>query len=128
MREGDMTTPDEAEDIEDRDVVARRHFDAKQTQYLKTLVCDEVIEEHRARPLGQHSEPLERLLIHFRSMPMADKYAIKRDTTSSTFRIVALSGVRGTAPRLVDDVEYASVADAHHGIFLRRIKELVGPR
>lgn len=123
-----MMKPDETEEIDDRDVVARRHFDGKQTQYLKTLVCDEVIEEHRTKPLGQHSEPLERLLIHFRRMPMADKLAIKRDTTSSTFRIIALSGVRGTAPRLVDDTEYASVEDAYHGIFLRQIKELVGPR
>jgi branched-chain amino acid transport system permease protein len=113
------------DELPDRDIVARRHFDAMQSEFLRTLVCDEVLEEHRKKPLGQHSEPLERLLQHFRGLPMTDKYAIKRDDATSTFKLIAISGQRGVAPRLVDDEEYATVDDAYHGIFLRQISELM---
>ena len=116
--------PTDAEDIENKDIHYRRYYDGKQEEFLRMLVCDEVIEEHRQRPLGQHSEPLERLLLHFRRMPMAKKLAIKRDETSSRFRLIAFSGRRGVPPRVVDDTEYTTVEEAYHAIFLRQIKEL----
>jgi branched-chain amino acid transport system permease protein len=126
VRDGDKAIRTGGDEIVDRDIIARQHFDAKQSEFLRTLVCDDVIEEHRIKPLGQHSEPLERLLLHFRRMPMTDKYAIKRDDAASAFRLFAISGQRGVAPLLVDDEEYATVEDAYHGIFLRQIKELMG--
>jgi len=125
-RGGNKTIRDDGDEIPDRDIVARQHFDAKQTEYLQTLVCDDVIDEYRQKPLGQHSEPLERLLHHFRRMPMADKYAVKRDSSTSRFSIVMLSGVRGTPPRAIEGSDYATVEDAYHGIFLLQIKDLMG--
>ncbi len=118
--------PEEADETGDRDVLFRRYFDDKQEAFLRTLVSAEVIEEHKNSPLGQHSEPLERLLLHFRRMPPANQYAIKREGTSSTFRLLALSGVRGVPPHPVGDEHYISVEEAYHGIFLRQIQTLMG--
>lgn len=124
-KNGDAAVHDDGA-MQDRDVVYRHYFDAKQIQYLQILVCDEVIDEHKRKPLGQHTEPLERLLSHFRRRDMADKYAVKRDSATSRFSIIALSGVRGMAPRAVEGTDYATVGDAYHGIFLLQIKDLMG--
>ena len=117
---------DSAGNGEDRDLVYRAFHDSIQRRFLRTLVSDTVIEEHRRKPLGQHSEPLERLLNHFRTMPMAGKYAVRRDEAAGAYSIVALSGERGVAPTPVGDTRYATVEEAYHGIFLRRIEELMG--
>ena len=77
------------------------------------------------QPLGQHSEALERLLLYFRRQPQADKYAIEAIEPFSAYRIVALSGQRGVAPREVEDTIYESAAAAYHGVFLRRIQDLL---
>lgn len=122
---GGEALPEEATETHDKDLLYHRRFDKMQRDYLKTLVCDEVIAEHEAKPLGQHSEALERLLLYFRRVPQTDKYAIKRDEQSNTFRIVAFSGHRGISPRLVEDREYATVEEAYHGVFLRRVYDLL---
>lgn len=122
---GGEALPEEATETHDKDVLYHRRFDKMQRDYLKTLVCDEVIREHRAKPLGQHSEALERLLLYFRRVPQVDKYAIKRDESTNTFKIVAFSGVRGISPRLVEDKDYPTVEEAYHGVFLRRVYDLL---
>ena len=96
-----------------------------QRDYLKTLVCDEVIEEHRKKPLGQHSEALERLLLYFRRATQVDKYVIKCEEPFKKYKIMALSGVRGRSPRLVEDKIYDSIEAAYHGVFLRRTQDLM---
>jgi branched-chain amino acid transport system permease protein len=122
---GGEVLPEEATEIDDKDALYRRRFDKMQRDYLKTLVCDEVIEEHRKKPLGQHSEALERLLLYFRRVPQVDKYAIRRDPDTSRYKIVAFSGVRGTSPRVVEDKEYATAEEAYHGVFRRRVYDLL---
>ncbi len=122
---GGEVLPEEATEIDDKDVLYHRRFDKMQRDYLKTLVCDEVIDEHKNKPLGQHSEALERLLLYFRRVPQVDKYAIKRNSQSNVFKIVAFSGYRGTSPRLVEDKEYKTIEAAYHGVFLRRIYDLL---
>ncbi len=121
---GDTTGDDVA--MHDRDIVFRQHFDGRQTQFLQTLVCDDVIDEHKRKPLGQHSEPLERLLHHFRRMAMTNKYAVRRNSATSRFSIVAFSGTRGTPPSAVEDTDYETVEEAYHGVFLLQIKDLMG--
>ena len=113
-------------ETEDRDQVYRAFHGRMQERYLRTLVGPEVIEEHRAKPLGQHSEPLERLLHYFREQPMAGKYAVLHERDSGSFRIVALSGVRGVAPTPVGEERFATAEAAYHGLFLKRIEELMG--
>ncbi len=122
---GGEALPEEATETDDKDFLYHRRFDKMQRDYLKTLVCGEVVEEHKNKPLGQHSEALERLLLYFRRVPQIDKYAIKRDGQSKNLKIVAFSGIRGTSPRLVEDKEYETMEDAYHGVFLRRIYDLL---
>jgi len=122
---GGEMLPEEATEAHDKDTVYWRRYDKMQRDYLKTLVTPEVIEEHRSSPLGQHSEPLERLLLYFRRQPQVDKYAITVVEPFKAYRIVALSGHRGVAPRVVEDKVYASTAEAYHGVFLRRVQDLL---
>jgi branched-chain amino acid transport system permease protein len=93
--------------------------------YLKTLVTDELIEEHRLKPLGQHSDALERLLNYFRRGPVPDKYAVMAIKPFEAYRVVALAGRRGVPPRLVEDRMYATLEEAYHAVFLRRINDLL---
>ena len=117
--------PEEAAEIEDKDEVYHLYFDGMQRKFLKTLVSDEIIEEHKNKPLGQHSEALERILLYFRRVSKAKQLAVKRDALSETFKIVAFSGVRGTPPRLLDDKKYATIEEAYHGIFLKQLNQLM---
>jgi branched-chain amino acid transport system permease protein len=122
---GGEPLPEEATEIDDKDQLYHRRFDKMQRDYLKTLVCDEVIEEHRKKPLGQHSEALERLLLYFRRVPQNDKYAIRRDPRSGKYKIIAFSGARGASPRFVEEKEYETAETAYHGVFRRRIDDLL---
>lgn len=122
---GGVILPEEATETEDKDYIYWRYFDKKQRDYLKRLVSDEVLEEHRANPLGQHSEALERLLLYFRRHPQPDKYAIEVIEPFKAYRIVALSGHRGVAPRVVEEKVYGSQGEAYHGVFLRRVQDLM---
>jgi len=122
---GGEMLPEEATEAHDPDEVYRRRYDKMQREFLKTLVTPDIIEEHRLAPQGQHSEALERLLIYFRSQPQPDKYAITALQTAKGYRIVALSGHRGVAPRVVEDKVYRSPAEAYHGVFLRRTQDLL---
>lgn len=122
---GGEMLPEEATETKDKDLIYWRRYDKMQRDYLKTLVTPEVIEEHRRCPLGQHSEPLERLLLYFRRQPQVDKYAIAVVEPFKAYRIVALSGHRGVAPRVVEDKIYASQEEAYHGVFMRRIQDLL---
>ena len=116
---------EEATEIEDKQYIYYRRFDKKWRNYLKTLVTDEIIEEHRRKPLGQHSDALQRLLNYFRCGPLPDKYAIFEVKSFKEYKVVALTGVRGMPPRVVDDKVYPSLKEAYHAVFLRRINDLL---
>ena len=122
---GGEMLPEEATETFDKDEIYRQRFDKQQRDFLKTLVTPEVIEEHRRQPLGQHSEALERLLMYFRRHPQQDKYAIEVLEPFKAYRIVALSGHRGVAPHDVEEKIYASTDDAYHGVFMRRVQDLL---
>ena len=122
---GGEMLPEEATETRDKDLIYWRRYDKMQRDYLKKLVSPEVIDEHRRAPLGQHSEALERLLLYFRRAPLSDKYAIIAVEPFKAYRIVALSGQRGVAPRLVEERLYATQEDAYHGVFMRRIQDLL---
>lgn len=122
---GGEMLPEEATETEDKDLIYARRFDKMQRDYLKTIISERLIEEHQRNPLGQHSEPLERLLMYFRRQPQVDKYAITVIEPFKAYRIVALSGHRGVAPRLVEEKTYATEAEAYHAVFLRRVQDLL---
>ena len=56
---------------------------------------------------------------------MNDKYVVKCEVPFKKYKIMALSGVRGRSPRLVEDKIYETVEAAYHGLFLRRIQDLM---
>lgn len=125
QEKGGEVVPEEATEIRDKQAIYYRRFDKQIRDYLKSLVTDEVIEEHRQHPVGQHSEALSRLVNYFRRGPMADKYAVFTVVPLSEYRVVALSGQRGVPPRLVNDKTYATLAEAYHAVFLLRINDLM---
>ncbi|WP_407151095.1 hypothetical protein [Bradyrhizobium sp. ORS 86] len=111
--------------VEDRDELFKEMFEAKQREFLRTLVTAEVMEEHRLAPCGQHSEPLDRLLLYFNRRPLAERYAILTVEPFRAYRVVALSGQRGVPPKAADQKTYASHTDAQHAIFLRNVQALL---
>jgi branched-chain amino acid transport system permease protein len=121
---GGEVLPEESTEHPNKDEVYFRRFDKMQREYLKSIISPELIEEFKARPVGQHSEALERLLNYFRRQPQNDKYAVMVVEQFKAYRIVALSGVRGVAPRLVEDKIYPSIEEAYKGVFLRRVQDL----
>ncbi|MEM7170451.1 MAG: branched-chain amino acid ABC transporter permease [Pseudomonadota bacterium] len=122
---GGEALPEEATEVDDKDGLYFRRFDKMQRDYLKTLITLEIIEEHRQKPLGQHSEALERVLLYFRRAKMEDKYALHRIGKKGPFKIIAFSGVRGVSPRIVEDKEYATEEEGYHGVFMRRVHDLL---
>lgn len=100
-------------------------FESMQKKYLKSVVCDEIVEEHKARPLGQHSEPLARLLHYFRRLPNTRQFAIKKTGAAGSLSIVRLSAVRGEKPLEVPGLHPQSIEDAYHQIFLLQLEELM---
>jgi branched-chain amino acid transport system permease protein len=112
--------------MHDRQLQVYADFDAKLRERIKSLVTPELIAEHAERPLGQHSDALERVLSYFRRQPQAGKYIIVATKPWEEYRIGVLSGVRGEPATILDGPTFASEDEALHGIFLRRIDDLLG--
>jgi hypothetical protein len=108
----------------DRQVQVYADWDAKQRERIKALIEDDLIEEHTRKPLGQHSDALERVLQYFRRQPGAGKYIIVATKAWGEYRIGVLSGERGEVPEILDDATFATEEEAMHGIFLRRVADL----
>jgi hypothetical protein len=106
-----------------KDVQVRNHFDGMTRAYLRSVLSDELIEEHRTGDAGHPSEPLSRLLAWCQRRPLTEQYAVKAEADGS-FRLVSFSGRRGQAPRYAGDERYASVREARHAAFLRHISDL----
>ncbi len=89
------------------------------------LISNELIEEHRTTAGKRRSDALERVLAYFRRSAVADKYAVLAAKPFAEYRIVALSGRRGVPPRIVDDQVFNAQEEALHGIFLKRVQDLI---
>jgi branched-chain amino acid transport system permease protein len=122
---GGEVMPEEATEIRDKQLIAFRRYDKRSRDYLKTLVSDDIIAEHRRKPQGQHSPALDRLLNYFRRASVIDKYAVLCIKPFAQYRLVALSGKRGVPPRMVDDQMYASPDEAYHAVFVKRVQDLL---
>lgn len=113
--------------IVDRQLQVYARWDAKQRELIKALITEELIEEHRRKPLGQHSDALERVLNYFRRQPQPGKYVIVATRPWEEYRIGVLSGVRGTPAEILGDGgTFATEQAAMHGVFLRRVRDLMG--
>jgi branched-chain amino acid transport system permease protein len=123
---GGEAMPEEATDVYDKQELYYRRFNKRLRERLKLLISPELIEEHKADPQGHHSDALSRVLNFFRRGEMPDKYVIMRlKDGEDRFRIMAVSGVPGMPPRVVDDREYTALNDAFHAVFLLRVNDLL---
>jgi branched-chain amino acid transport system permease protein len=108
----------------DRELLVSARWQARMASNLRPLITDELIEEHRRKPLGQHSDALERVLNYFRRAPQAHKYIGVCTRPWAEWRIGVLSGVRGVPPTILEDESFTSEDALLHGIFLRRVRDL----
>lgn len=111
--------------IRDRqaDYVAR--FDDRLRRKLATTLTDALIEEHRLKPLGQHSDALERVLNYFRRGGLAGKIGIfQPDPAAPGYRLVRFAGTRGGTATLLEGETIPTLNEAYHAAFLQRIADL----
>ena len=116
--------PEEAPDVRDKALIYQRRYDHAQREHLKSLIDDDLVEEHRRNPTGLHSDSLERVMLYFRKSDLAGKYCVYAIEPFRQYRIVALSGLPGVPPRIIDDRIYTTINDAYHAVFLRRVTDL----
>ena len=109
----------------DRQLQVYAFFDGRLRERTKALITDELIAEHAASPTGRHSDALERVLSFFRRQPLQGKYIIVAVKPWQEYRIGVLSGARGTPAKVLHDEVYATEEEALHGIFTRRVRELM---
>lgn len=123
---GGEAMPEEATEVHDKQELYYRRFNKRLRERLKLLVTPDLIAEHKADPLGHHSDALSRVLNFFRRGELPDKYVILRlKDGEERYRIMALSGMPGMPPRVVDDREYTDLKEAYHAVFLLRVNDLL---
>jgi len=111
--------------VQDRQNHYFAEFDKRMRRKLNDSITDALIAEHREKPLGQHSDALDRLLNYFRRGGLANKLGILREEFSEDrFRIVRFPGERGKPCTIIDGPESHSLQEAYHAAFLQRIEDL----
>jgi hypothetical protein len=82
--------------------------------------------EFRARPIGQRSAELERLLTLMRGEAMADKYCLVCTKPYEQWVLARLSGVRGVGPTIMSTPVFNSIEEGEWEVFKLRWKRLGG--
>jgi hypothetical protein len=111
--------------VNDKQLQVYARWDAHQRDELRALITDELIEEHRSKPLGRQSDALRRVLHYFRRQPVNGKYVAVMTKPWEEYRIGVLSDTFGEVPAIIDDESYSTEDAALHGIFLRRVRDLL---
>lgn len=83
-----------------------------------------VVAEFRRKPVGHHSQALQRVLNVLRSNPAYGRYVVLCTRPGREWMIAELQG-RGVAPKL-ERRRYARVADAEWEVFKRRWQRATG--
>lgn len=100
-------------------------FDQRLRRKLLADIDSELIEEHRRKPLGQHSDRLERLLNYFRRGGLGGKIGILRHEAGvERYRLVRFCGLRGQSSTALNGPHLSCLADAYHAAFLQRVADL----
>lgn len=97
-------------------------FNAQLKAEMKALITPELIEEYRRKPLGRHSDALERVLNFFRR-PAA--YALYSPVAFREWRLIRLPIDPAAPPAPIDDTVYRSESEAYHALFLRNVNDLM---
>ncbi len=101
-------------------------FHAKMRASLRPLITPELIAEHRRTPLGQHSDPLQRVLNYFGALPIDGKLITEHDGADHWFvsRLVGFPAVR--ADRILGPFDTED--EAMDGVFRQRLDDIFGLR
>jgi branched-chain amino acid transport system permease protein len=110
-----------SEPLADKQLIAYERFDQRLRTHLKSLINDAMIEEHRRRPLGQHSDDLDRVLNYFRRPP---KYGLYSPKPMREYRLISFPVTPGDPPRPIDDTVYHDKNEALHAVFMRHLADL----
>lgn len=110
--------------------VAREHATYLQVEQrvleaeVKPRVTQAIIDEHCERPIGKHSDELERVLIYLRKhhLEMEGKYILVCTKPHEEWRIATLSGKPGVTPELLPD-NFPDRYEAEHALFLKRLED-----
>lgn len=106
----------------DRQLIVYERFTAKLKQQLRKLITEDLIDEHRRQPLGQHSDGLERVLNFFRRPP---RYALYARVPCTEYRVVRLPVAPGSEPQPVDSTVYTDENEAMHAVFLMHVADMM---
>lgn len=93
-------------------------------QEILPRITPEIVAEHRARPIGKHSDELERVLTYLRKHheEIVDKYILVCTKPHEEWRVARLSGVPGVPPTLLDGA-FSDRFEAEHGLFCKRLSD-----
>ena len=111
-------------EVVDRNIQVYLEFERRLRPKIRALLTDELIAEHEAKPLGPHSDDLQRVMNYFRRQPQPGKYILVATRPWQEYRIGALSGQRGKVVKILGDETFDSEEAGLHGIFLRRVADL----
>lgn len=91
---------------------------------IKPRITPEIIEEHRRRPIGKHSDELERVLVYLRKhhLTMAGKYVLVCTKPHEEWRIAQLGTQPDAPPELLDET-FGDRFEAEHGLFVKRLRD-----
>ncbi len=106
----------------DRQLLVHARFTEELKAQMRPLISEDLIDEHRRQPLGQHSDTLMRLLNIFRRAPA---YALYSRTPCLEFQVIGLPVLEGSAPNPIDDTVYTDQNEALHAVFLRNLEDLM---
>jgi hypothetical protein len=108
------------------DAVVGVAFHTKLRQALRPLITPEVIAEHTRDPLGQHSEPLQRLLNYFGALPIDGKLVAEHDGADHWYvsRLAGFPAVR--ADRILGPFD--TEGEALDAVFRQRLADVFGVR
>ncbi len=89
---------------------------------IKPRITPELIDEHRRRPIGKHSDDLERVLTYLRKhhLEMTGKYILVCTKPHQEWRIGVIRD--DVPPELLDEV-FHDRYEAEHAVFLRRLRD-----
>jgi hypothetical protein len=107
--------------------------------YVLPILADKarrkaITDEHHANPIGKpglagnagvgHSEDLRRVLDKFRRAPQTGKYVMVQVSAHADYKVGIASGIRGKPLKMLSK-SYASQEDCEHGIFLKRVQDIM---
>jgi branched-chain amino acid transport system permease protein len=105
----------------DRQLLCLELFNKRLREDLLALISEDLIDEHRLKPLGRHSDPLERILNFIHRAP---SFALYSRTPCREYQIVHLPVVPGERPQTINDIIYSDENEALHAVFLEHLSAL----